>query len=91
MKAKVIRTQAGKYEVKYNVAECFLGWAVREWRAPARCCYCMLKDGFVARFDTLEEARKFASQLPECPGLLTCARIDNTMNNFISLSENPLQ
>ena len=35
MKAKVIRTQAGKYEVKYDVAECFLGRAVREWRAPA--------------------------------------------------------
>jgi len=68
MRPIIVRTHSGKYEVKYDIVECYKYW-LKEEKAPPKCCYCMLHNGHVAIVNTEEEAKRLVSLLPECPGL----------------------
>lgn len=68
MRPTIVRTYFGRYEVKYDIAECYQHW-LREGKAPPECCHCMIHNGHVATVDTEEEANRLVRMLPECPGL----------------------
>ena len=68
MHPNIVRTHSGKYEVKYDIAECYEYW-LKEGKAPPECCHCVLHNGHVATVDTEKEAKRLVSALPECPGL----------------------
>jgi hypothetical protein len=68
MRPNIVRTHSGKYEVKYDIAECYEYWS-KEGKAPPECCHCVLHNGHVAIVDTEQEAKRLVSLLPDCPGL----------------------